>query len=531
MYEALSVALAEEGVGPLFGVMGNGNLLLAEHFARTARYVGAANEAGAVLMANGYASVSGDLGAVTVTHGPGLANALPPLIDSVRGRIPVLVLAADTEDTDGKSLQSIDQRALTLPTGAGFVQARSARSAVRDLRVAAHQARVERRPVVLNIGAGLMEQEAGERPPSLTGLVEQRVAPERGLLEQALALLLHARRPLVLAGRGAIHEGARDALATLAHSLGAPVATTLRALDLFAGDPADLGVFGTLSSTSTLDAIAASDCVIAFGASLNAWTTDSGALLRGKRVVHCDLDPTAMGRHVTPDLALLGDSAAVAEALVAMVADASFDAPPRRPLVPSTAPAPGTASVTRTPGTVPLTEALSRVEEVVPGDRVLVCDAGRFMYTALRMLHVPDPSSFVHTASFGSIGLSMGNAIGAAFAAPDRPVLLVCGDGGFMLGGLAELATAVRQGLDLIVLVLNDGAYGAEHVQLHERGLDPSPTTFSWPDLQPVAEALGAASVTVRDADDLESLPFAIAERRGPLLIDVRLDPDAVPKH
>jgi acetolactate synthase-1/2/3 large subunit len=530
VYEALSTALLEEGIAPLFGVMGNGNLLLAEHFSRTARYVAAIHEAGAAQMASGFASVSGRLGALTVTHGPGLANALPPLIDSIRAGLPVLVVAADTSRSDEKSLQAIDQRALTLPTGAGYVQVRSAGTAVRDLHYAAHRARVERRPVVLDVGAELMEQEADQGRSAIQDVAAQQVGPDVRALEQALGALLHARRPLLLAGRGAIGPGAREALLEIAGALGAPVATTLRGLDLFRDAPGDLGVFGTLSSPATLDAIAASDCVVAFGAGLNAWTTDSGALLRGKRVVHCDHDAAAIGRYAAADVAVVGDVSAVARALATLLGEAAPDTP-RSLMRPARVGPPDAPQVASAPGTVPLRTALARLEQIVPQDRVFVCDAGRFMYTALRTIRVPHPQSFVHTASFGSIGLSMGNAIGAAFAVPDRPVLVVCGDGGFMLGGLAELSTAVRYDLYLVVVVVNDGAYGAEHVQLRERGMDPTPTTFGWPALAPLAQALGAEAVTVQQAVDLEGLAAVIAGRRGPLLVDVRVDPDAVPKH
>lgn len=118
----------------------------------------------------------------------------------------------------------------------------------------------------------------------------------------------------------------------------------------------------------------------------------------------------------------------------------------------------------------------------------------------------------------------MGAAIGAAAVRRPAPVVLVCGDGGFMHGGITEFGTAVREGLDIIVVVCNDGGYGAEHVQLADRGLDPAISLFAWPDLVTVAEALGGTGVTVRDLDDLPLVDKVIAARSGPLLVDLRLD-------
>ena len=117
-------------------------------------------------------------------------------------------------------------------------------------------------------------------------------------------------------------------------------------------------------------------------------------------------------------------------------------------------------------------------------------------------------------------------AVGAAAAAPGRSTVLVTGDGGFMNGGLAEFNTAARHGQDIVVIVLNDGGYGAEEIQLRARQMDPATAFLDWPDLAPVAIALGGEAVTVRTAEDLEGAVAAIARRTRPLLIDVRIDPE-----
>jgi len=154
----------------------------------------------------------------------------------------------------------------------------------------------------------------------------------------------------------------------------------------------------------------------------------------------------------------------------------------------------------------------------------VVSDGGRFMMESFRHLHPSDPRAYVLPLNFGSIGMGMGAAVGAAAGRRDQPVIMVAGDGGFMHGGLAEFATAARYGLDLIVVLCNDGSYGAEHIQFVNRGLDPSLSLFSWPDMAPLAEALGGEGVTVRSEEDLELAAKAIANRTRPLLIDLRLD-------
>ncbi|MGH6978311.1 MAG: thiamine pyrophosphate-dependent enzyme [Brevundimonas sp.] len=176
-------------------------------------------------------------------------------------------------------------------------------------------------------------------------------------------------------------------------------------------------------------------------------------------------------------------------------------------------------------GTVDYLHALVKLDALLPDDRVLVSDGGRFVRGTWPILRTRG-NSFVPALDFGSIGLGLSYAIGAAFAALGRPVVLVVGDGGFMNGGLAEFNTAVRYKLDLIVILGNDNSYGAEHVKFTRKNRHPGESLFSWPDFAPVAEALGGAGATVRRVSDWPIVERAIAERRAPLLIDVKLDPD-----
>jgi len=309
------------------------------------------------------------------------------------------------------------------------------------------------------------------------------------------------------------------------------VATALKARDLFRGEPHDLGICGTVSHEVALATISSADCVIAFGASLNRFTTSDGFLTEKRRVVQVDDDRQALGRYVVPDVAVLGDAATSADAFVALLDEAEirptgFASPELAAQLARAGDAPRDRS---TNATVDIHTAVRRVDAAVPADRTVVTDSGRFVFSAWPVIGVHDPRHFVHTANFSSIGLGMGTAIGAAVGRPGHPTLLVTGDGGFMLGGLNEFSTAVRHRLDLIVLLLNDGAYGAEHVQFVRRELDPGLSEFDWPDFGPVADALGGRGFTVRNLDELDAALAYLPQRDRPVLIDVRVDPRLVP--
>jgi acetolactate synthase I/II/III large subunit len=530
VYEALAVALRDQGVDTLFGVMGDANMYFADSFQRDlgGRYVGAANESGAVLMAGGHAAVTGGVGAATVTHGA-IANTISALLDTSRARYPVVLLAGDTATEDRFNLQNVPQRDLVMPTGAGFEALRSARTVAEDVAVAVRRARVERRPIVLNMPVELQFEELDYEPFRSGALPPAPARPPRSVVEEAVGVLAGCRRPVVIGGRGASGPAARASLIRLAERIGAPLATSLRGKGLFHGEPADVGICGTLATTAGLDAIARSDCLLVFGAGLNALTADGGDLVRGKRIVHCDIDPVAIGRYYPVDVAIVADAGEAADCLVELLDEAELPATGYRGAVIARDDAPtGTSRPRNMPGTVDLTAALRRLDEIVPAERTLVVDGGRFCHEALQLLGVPEPTAYVHALSVGHIGLSVGYGIGAAVGAPGRPTLVVAGDGGFMLGGLAEFNTAVRNGVDLIVAVMNDSAYGAEHYRFVARGLDPAPTTFDWPDLATVATALGGTGVTVREDSDFDNVRKVLAERDRPVLVDVRLDPTAI---
>jgi thiamine pyrophosphate-dependent acetolactate synthase large subunit-like protein len=249
-------------------------------------------------------------------------------------------------------------------------------------------------------------------------------------------------------------------------------------------------------------------------------------------LVQVNLEAGEIGRCAVPDAGVVGDPATVADLIVRWLDEAEISPSGFR-----------TAALQATidaqagqfspvadngDGTVDFRHALEQLDHLLPQDRFLVVGAGRFMRKAWTTVRATDPQSFINTSNFSSIGLGVGYAIGAAAGAPNRPIVLIEGDGGFMHAGLTEFNTAVRENLDLIVAVCNDGAYGAEHIKFRERDLDADNIVFDWPELAPLAVALGGEGVTVRESADWAKVETALRERTRPLLIDIKLDPNRV---
>lgn len=530
VHQAIARAVTDHGTAKLFGLMGDANLFMVDSFVRDCGgdFTPAAHEGSTVLMATAYAHISGQVGVATVTHGPALTNCATALTEAARAHAPIVILAGDTPADNPRHLQSIDQREFVKVTGAGFVQLRTPATVAEDVAQAFYQAQVERRPIVLNMPADFMWQETEYAAQVLDVFTTPGGVAEGETLDNAIGMIASARRPLILAGGGAIH--AHDQLVRLADRLEAPLATTLRAKGLFNDHPYNIDIFGSLSTPAAYDLIGQSDCIVCFGTALHDFTTDRGKLMKDKRIIQIDTDPTAIGGSLHPDAALVADAALAAETILYWLNEAEIPASgATRDLETATLTRHIEGSGKAADGFVNYVATLERLEEALPKDRVVVTDGGRFMTEVWCRVSVPDPQSFVGTVNFGAIGLGLQEAVGAAVAAPDRPVVLFSGDGGFMMGGINEFNTAVRLGLDLIIIIANDSAYGAEHIQFVDRQMDPSLTEFSWPSFADIAKSLGGEGFQVRTNDQLEAALQAIEDRSGPFLIELRLDPADVP--
>ena len=531
VYQSIARAVHEHSVDTVFGLMGDANLFMVDSFVRDCggRFVPAAHEGSSVLMALAYTHVSGKVGVATVTHGPALTNCMTALTEGARGHVPLVILAGDTPADNPRHLQSIDQREVVKATGAGFEQIRAPETVGKDVARAFYRAQVERRPIVLNMPADFMWQEIEHDLQVLDVFTAPGGVAQGDILDKAIGMIASARRPLILAGGGAV--AAREQLIALADRLEAPLATTLKAKGLFNNHPYNIDIFGTLSTPAAYDLIAQSDCIVCFGTALHDFTTDRGKLMQNKRIVQIDVEPTAIGGGLHPDAALVADAGLTAETILYWLNEAEVPSSGfTRELDVETLTMHPAGAQKNTKGYVNFVHALERLEEALPQERLLVTDGGRFMTEVWCRLSVPNPQSFVGTVNFGAIGLGLQEAIGAGVAAPDRPVVLFTGDGGFMMGGINELNTAVRLGLDLIVVVANDSAYGAEHIQFIDRKMDPSLTEFHWPSFAEVARSLGGEGAEVTSKEELETALVALKNRKGPFMIELRLDPHEVPR-
>lgn len=268
------------------------------------------------------------------------------------------------------------------------------------------------------------------------------------------------------------------------------------------------------------------DCVLVFGASLNLLTMSFGHSLPKVPLIQVDAARSNIGRWHSADVALVGDARLAAEALLAALPAGSNTERPFRSE--KTLRFLGEFDITRdfqpanTPRTVDPRALGVTLESLLPPNRNLVYDAGNFL-GIVPYLSVPGPGHFKFTSDFASIGLGFGTALGVAKARPNETTVLVIGDGGFLMT-MGELETVVREDLPLVIVLMNDCAYGAELHFLKMRDLPVGKSVFPDVDYAPIAEVFGFQSATIRTLDDLQRVAPLLARPEGPVFLDCKLN-------
>ncbi len=531
--------LAKLGVGHVFGVVGSGNFdvtgtLMAEGIPFTA----ARHEGGAATMADAYTRMSGKVGVVTTHQGCGLSNAITGIGEAAKSRTPMIVLTADTQAAAIRSNFKIDQDALARSVGAVAERIHSPATAVADTVRAFRTAVNERRTVVLSLPLDIQSATAADEVGAAVVPQPPKVRPDAGAVEQLVALISAAERPVFVAGRGG--RGARDEILALARHAGALVATSAVASGLFNGDAHNLGISGGFSSPATAEFISGADLIVGWGCALNMWTMRHGRLISsGTTVVQVDVEDSALGANRPITLGVLGDSALTAGDALSVLA-LSQPEPVEKYRTEANALAIKQGSRWRDVDTGDLSTATSidprvltrELDSMLPAERIVAVDSGNFMGYPSQYLAVPDEFGFCFTQAFQAIGLGLYTAIGAAVAQPHRLPVLGAGDGGFLMG-ISELETAARLKLPLVCIVYNDAAYGAEvhHFASGHSEAELSSVVFPATDIAAIARGFGAEGVTVRTVADLEAVrPWIAAYEAGtqdrPLVIDAKIASD-----
>jgi acetolactate synthase-1/2/3 large subunit len=514
-------ALRRERVRHVFGIPGYHNLAIYDALLRQREivHVLARHEAGAAFMADGYARASGEPGVALATTGPGATNALTPLVESYAGSVPVVLIASDiASNLVGRDLGALHEvpnqiecfRPVTRWAEA-LTEARAIPGAIAgafDLLRTGPPG-----PIALSIPYDFLTAQVeaslpagghGARPPCHVADVDE-----------ATGLLARATRPLVVAGGGVIAAGAERELQAVARRLGAPVIATVAGRGAVSErDPLFQGVLPDRRACA--EPLRTADVILAVGTKFGHRSLEKlGVTLDpGQALIHLDLDPAVIGRAFKPRVAIVGDARdGLARLLTGLGETAPATAWDRARLAAVRA----DAGPRYTPVIAALVDAL---RAVLPDDAIVVNDQTGLTYWMEWRFPVLCSRTFLYPTGSATLGYAVPAAIGARIARPDRAVVAVAGDGGFMYS-VNELATAVKYRLPIVFLVVNDGRFGAIH-WLQERLFGRAgEADLVNPDFPALARAFGCHAERVEAAGLEDGLRRALAAD-GPTVLELR---------
>jgi len=536
-YDILAQAFVQEGVTTCFALLGDANMNWASSLAaQGCRMIYVRHEHCALAAAMAYSRKNADLAVATVTCGPGVTQLITALPAAVRAKLPLVVFAGEAPLKSGWYNQGLDQAPIIRATGADYHSLHLLERMPIAIRDAFLQARRERRPVVIGVPFDLQnklwESKKALPKPSFELLPKPAPRlPHPDDVTKAAALLSHAERIVVLAGMGAVAANAAAACRTLAAKTGGLLSTTLPARGIFHDDPYCIGISGSFTPEVGLEYLKQADLLIAVGCSLAFHAGGGGQLWPEAQMLQIDIDPVAV--HQGQEVAqhhLQADARLGVEVLTSALperseGDANYwrnndmasrirDAKP------------DSQHYGIELGKLDPREVVAALEATIPQAWQLVNSSGHCSWFFAQMPSRPQ-EKFLTIREFGAIGNGISFAMGVAAARPDETVVLFDGDGSLMMH-IQELETIKRHRLNILIVVMNDGAYGSELHKLRSEGIEEDGSVFGYCDFAAIARGFGVEGKTVTDLDTLPQLIEAFTAKGGCAIWDFHVSDKVV---
>ncbi|MBI4497705.1 MAG: thiamine pyrophosphate-binding protein [Chloroflexi bacterium] len=521
--QALSQSLYREGVRTIFGLPGVQimHALDALYGESGIRFLTTRHEQGTTYMADGFARTGGGIGIALVVPGIGIYNAAGGVATAYAASSPVFLVAGHiNRDFIGRQRGVLHEVEDQLETIAPVTKWRASIRDPRDIPGAIHEAMRQLRsgrprPVAVDIPPETLAEEA-----EIT-LLEPEYPPRRAgdpdLIDRAARLLAQASSPLIWAGGGVNLGDAAHELTHVAEYLQAPVITTPEGKGAIS-DRHPLALGAAYNATSPLQAmLAQADMVLAVGTRLA-----TAILAEPQQVIQIDVDPEELGRNYPHTLGIAGD----ARLTLALLRERLQAHTPPRP----SRSAECEAIRNQVAGSIrqrlqPQAGIVEAIRAALPEDGILVPDMTQIGYACHLYYPVYQPRTYLTSSYMGNLGYAFPTALGAKVANPDRAVVVVSGDGGFLYNS-QELATAVQYGINVVVIVFDDHAYGNvlrdQQARFGGRALG---SELHNPGFARLAQAYGADGIKVNGPEDVGPALAEALRNTRPTLIEVPVGP------
>jgi acetolactate synthase-1/2/3 large subunit len=519
-------ALEAEGVETIFGYPGGTIMPFYDALVDSKlKHILVRHEQGAALAANGYARASGRVGVCVATSGPGASNLVTGIADAMLDSVPMVCLTGQvaTPLIGTDAFQELDVFGMTMPIVKHSFLVRRIEDLPHVLSEAFRIAREGRPgPVLVDLPKDVQVTDASHLPDHVPAAVQPPPAPADAALAEALAAIAGAEKPVVYGGGGIALAGAVETFRQFVEASGIPTVLTLRGLGaLPANHPNYLGMLGMHGTRAANMAVQESDLLIVVGARFDDRATGKLAEFAPfARVIHLDADAYEISKLRNADIAIPGNVAAGLQALTSARSNCfawKARCASNRERFGFRYDAPGTDIYAPT--------LLKRLSEVAPADTIITCDVGQHQMWVAQHCKFNHPRNHLTSGALGTMGFGLPAAMGAQFACPDRTVVLVSGDGSFMMN-VQELATIARTRIPVKIVLLDNSALGMvrqwQELFFAERysEIDLSDN----PDFAALAKVFG---IPARRIDLREQVDEALAEllaTPGPAMLHVAID-------
>ncbi len=494
-------------------------------------------ESGAAFMAESWGAFDvSSPGVVMVTRGPGACNASIGLHAAMQASTPMIMFVGliNTNDKGREAFQEFDLAQMFGSLSKWAVELDDMSQITEYVERAFHIATSGRPgPVVIGLPEDVLFPNFEGKIPSVSPKKVEVITPDSDDMNAAYAMLRNASKPMILVGGSNWSDKACADLGTYASSSNIPVVTSFRRQDILDNNhDCYIGELGTGPNPKLLERVEQADVVLVLNARVNEMTTQGYALLSGKnpnqKIIHIFPERAEFGKGCTPDLAIHGHIQPTLDALNVQPlggevwddwrVDARSDYVEWTDIDEGNTPKWNGADVT---------QIYAQLRKLLPDDAIITTDAGNFSGWAQRYLRYGRPGRLFAPVS-GAMGYAVPSAVGASIVHPDRVVVGICGDGGFMMSS-QELATALQNDAIPIILLFNNGVFGT--IKMHQQREYPdriSATDLSNPDFVALGKSYGAFAARVEDASEFTSVwQDALASKKA-ALIEICMDPAQV---
>lgn len=530
--QALVKCLGEQGVDVVFGYPG-GNILPvydALYESNKIEHILVRHEQGAVHAADGYARVTGKVGVCIATSGPGATNLVTGIANAFMDSIPLVIITGQVPTTmvGTDAFQEVDITGITIPITKHNYLVKDAQLIPLIIKRAFHIASTGRPgPVLIDLPKNVLQEEIKYSHPDELKLLGYKPTYEghKSQIATACELIGQAKRPVIYAGGGIISSNGSDALTRLAEKISAPVVSTLMGLGGISGcHPLSLGMLGLHGARYANMAVTECDVLIALGVRFDdRVAVDFSSFAPKATIIHVDIDPAEIGKNVRVNVPIVGDVRMVMEAIMERLEDKCEND--------------WLATVENWKVRYPLKYETSAelkpqfiievIREMTDGEAIIVTDVGQHQMWAAQYYRTKKPRTFISSGGLGTMGYGLPAAIGAKIGAPDRPVILITGDGSFQMC-MQEFGTAVEQGLPIKVVILNNHSLGmVRQLQEYYCGGRYVATTFNKnPDFVKFADVYDALGLRVTETGELRGALEQALNNPGPVIVDCLTNPE-----